>query len=110
MDAKHASVTLSVHCLIDCILFATYEEVNRFFDLPSGTGSCNDLKPVPALDKDVHAEQYSCVLYVRKWTYNGNTEPPDLSFLGLECVEHLCDDYKLDLFIYARMDGCDSQN
>lgn len=96
--------------MLDCTIYATYEEANEALDLPRGAGVFNDLQPIPALDKDVHAEQFSCVVYVRKWSYNGNKEPPDLSFIGLECVQHLSDGYKTDLFIYAREDGCDSQN
>lgn len=91
-------------------IYSSYEEVNKALELPRGTGTCNDLKPIPALDPDVHPEQYSCVVVLRKWTYDGNTEPPDLSFIGLQCCCHLSDGYKTDLFIYERMDGCDSHN
>lgn len=91
-------------------IFATYEEANRELGLPRGTGTYGDLKPIPALDKDIYPEQFSCVVYVRKWTYDGLEGSPDLSFIGLECVEHLTDGYKTDIFIYARTDGCDSQN
>lgn len=86
-------------------IFATYEEANRELGLPRGEGVCGDLMPIPALDKDRNQEQYSCVVYVRKWTYDGNEGTPDLLFLGLECVEHICDGYKTDIFIYARCDG-----
>lgn len=91
-------------------IYSTYEEANEQLRLPSGTGHFNDLEPIPKLSKDTHAEQYSCVVYIRKWTYDGNEGSPDLSFLGLECVNHFCDGYKTDIFIYARMDGVDSQN
>lgn len=95
-------------------IFATYEEANKELGLPRDTGVCGDLTPIPALDKDVNAEQFSCVVYVRKWTYDGHPKgidgAPDLSFLALECLEHLTDDYKTDIYIYARIDGHDSQN
>lgn len=91
-------------------IFATYAEANESLGLPKGTGQLGDLRPIPALDPDVHPEQYSCVVYVRKWTYDGNEGTPDLSFLGLECAEHLTDGYKTDIFIYRRTDGCDSSN
>lgn len=91
-------------------IYATYQEANEALELPRGTGTCNDLIPIPALDKDVHAEQYTCVVYARKWSYDGNAGHPDLHFLGLECVEHLTDGYKTDIFIYARADGNDPNN
>lgn len=83
-------------------IYATYEEANEALDLPRGKGLYDDLVPIPALSKDTHAEQYTCVVHVRKWTYDGNEGHPDLSFLGLECVGHLCNGYKTDVFIYAR--------
>lgn len=95
---------------MDLTIFATYEEANKALELPKDVGTYGDLIPIPALDKDTHQEQYSCVVYVRKWTYDGNAGSPDLSFLGLECVTHLCNGYKTDIFIYARCDGNDSQN
>lgn len=79
-------------------IYATYEEANAALELPHDIGSFGDLIPIPALDKDVHAEQYSCVIYIRKWTYEGNEGFPDLSFLGLECIDHLHDGYKTDIF------------
>lgn len=95
---------------MDISIFATYEEANEALGLPTGKGACNDLTPIPALDKDKNQEQYSCVVYVRKWSYDGNKEAPDLSFIGLECVEHITNGYKTDIFIYGRIDGADSQN
>lgn len=104
---------------MELTIFATYEEANAALELPrapkpaiyvKGVGMAGEQAGIPALDKDVNAEQYSCVVYVRKWSYDGNTGSPDLSFIGLECVEHLKDGYKTDIFIYARIDGCDSQN
>lgn len=91
-------------------IYASYQEANEALGLPRDRGACGDLEPIPALDKDTHQEQYTCVVYVRKWTYEGNTGAPDLSFLGLECAEHLCDGYKTDIFIYARCDGNDWHN
>lgn len=90
-------------------IYPTYDEANNTLNLPRGRGAYNDLVPIPALYKDKHAEQYTCVVHIRKWTYDGNTEPPDLSFLGLECKHHFCDGYKTDIFVYARVDGNDSQ-
>jgi len=86
---------------IELTIYASYEEANRALGLPRGSGSLGDLEPIPALDQDIHAEQYSCVVHVRKWTYEGgDRNGPDLSFIGLECVEHLTDGYKTDIFIY----------
>lgn len=96
--------------MIECTIFPTYEQANNELGLPRDSGVFKDLTPIPKLDQDVHPEQYSCVVYIRKWTYSGNFEPPDLSFIGLECVTHLCDGYKTDIFIYARIDGRDSSN
>ncbi len=87
---------------MDLTIYETYQEANAALGLPRNTGPCDDLIPIPALSKDKNAEQYSCVVYCRKWTYEGNKEPPDLSFIGLECVGHLCDGYKTDIFIYAK--------
>lgn len=90
--------------------YSSYEEVNEALNLPRGTGNFGDLTPIPALDQDVHPEQYSCVVVARKWSYEGIKEPPDLSFIGLSCCYHLSDGYKTDVFIYERIDGNDSHN
>lgn len=97
---------------MDLTIYSSYDEANKELGLPRGTGNCGDLVPIPALDQDTHSEQYSCVVYVRKWTYTygDDAPPPDLSFIGLECVNRLSDGYKTDIFVYARMDGCDSHN
>lgn len=91
-------------------IYDTYEEANKALNLPTGVGISGDLVPIPALSKNAHQEQYSCVVYVRKWSYEGNKGTPDLSFIGLECLEHLCDGYKTDIFIYGRYDGYDSKS
>jgi hypothetical protein len=91
-------------------IYETYAEANEALRLPRGVGVYGDVRPIPALSKREHAEQYSCVVHVHKWTWDGNRGSPDLSFIGLECVAHFCDDYKTDIFIYARCDGNDSQS
>jgi hypothetical protein len=90
-------------------IYATYEEANTALELPRDVGVYGDLIPIPALSQREHAEQYSCVVHVRKWSYEGNKEPPDLTFIGLECVAHIHNGYKTDIFIYARCDRNDSQ-
>lgn len=82
-------------------IYSSYADANKELGLPRGVGLYKDLEPIPALDCDVHPEQYSCVVHVRKWSYEGNEGAPDLSFLGLECVLHLTDGYKTDIFVYA---------
>lgn len=99
---------MTVHIGLD--FYSSYEEVNAALGLPRDAGPYNDCIPLPALDQDVHPEQYSCVVVVRKWSYEGLKEPPDLSFIGLQCCHHLSNGYKTDIFIYERIDGNDSHN
>lgn len=84
-------------------IYSTYEEANRELGLPRDEGRFGDLTPIPALSTDEHLEQYSCVVYIRKWTYDGNTAPPDLTFIGFICIRHFCDGYKTDVFIYDKV-------
>lgn len=87
---------------MDITIYSSYEAANAGLGLPRDAGPCGDLEPIPALSRDVHAEQFACVVSVRKWSYDGNEGAPDLSFIGLECVRHLTDGYKTDIFIYRQ--------
>lgn len=84
-------------------IYETYEEANEALYLPMGD--------IPKLSKRDHPEQYSCVVFVRKWHWDKgkDADPPNLAFIGLECVASFHQE-KASVFIYARIDGNDSQH